>query len=345
MVPRCGSPRPTARWAVHRVRAAAPAWASGRQRLRAVWSVRCGRVDGGLVGDHPDHHIRLGCSARRSGQSGDPHRRPESLVARCDRAGGIRTPLTGAARIIVTDPVPSRRPARARRRRRGQQPPEHRHVSVSSSHAPTVKSRPRIAVWVRRTASGSYRFTRRPPPAQLLFGQGAPLAARSADASSISAQACSPSTSRVAQVTVETIRALNAPFVQRGHPGEPVTQGLAIRIFPDARRTRCDRAPTSAAADAHESNAHNARSSPSSTRRRVNSAIAANWRAPGSPPGPHPVLDRRHQLHITGRRELRFENMWRSTCFRGAFVLLNAGFGWGGGCSGFRGEMRDAHAG
>ncbi len=102
----------------------------------------------------------------------------QDVVAVGDRAGGIGAALTGAARILGAQPVDHRgHPLFPAPRRPGPAGcPNTDTVSVSSSQAPMMKSRPRTAVSVRRCASGSYRVDLRiHRHAQLVFGQPFPV--------------------------------------------------------------------------------------------------------------------------------------------------------------------------
>ena len=218
------------------------------------------------------------------GQSGDPHRQartsflsaiaPTASERRSPalRGSSAHKPLTIAARRCLSTAAAG--PSSC---------PNTDTMSVSSSHAPMMKSRPRTAVSVRRCASGSKRATCASTAMRSFSSERrSQVTARSAIAASISAHACSPWTSRVPQVIVDTSRVLTAPLPNSAATcGKCSRSASAIRICPEARRDPIAiAAPTSAAVQAHGSNTHNARSSSSSVRRRVNSAIAANRRAP-----------------------------------------------------------------
>ena len=251
------------------------------------------------------------------GQSGDPHRQARTSLPVGDRAGGIGTPLTGAARIIGTQPVDHRGDAFVQTAAAGASScPNTDTVSVSSSHAPMMKSRPRTAVSVRRCASGSNRATCASTATRSFSSERrSHLTARSAIAASMSAQAC---------------LALHQP----GGPGDRRDQPGTQRALAEQRRD-LGQMLAQRLGDAHlprgapRPDRHRRTHLSSRARPRIKhpqrplvvvlDTAAGQLRDRGQPARTgdrllaHPVLDRGHQLHITGRRELRIEHTFEST--------------------------------
>ena len=263
------------------------------------------------------------------GQAGAPHAHA-SLVAVGQRAQRVGAPLTDAARIALAHPGGHRGdPPLQHGGVGGQQPPPQRGgvgVVITSADGQVTATRADLGAAQRGRVIAAHPhldglaqlvLRQRPPP-------GGAVGQRDVDQGQrllILNQVGRPGDRR------HDPRAQRAFAMPRGHRGQPITQ--CHRDAHLARRppvTDISAAATSAAAESHGSNAHNARTSSSSTRRRTNSAIAASRRAAAVASARAPSSIAAISSASLGRRELRIEHTWRSTGFRGCFCAVQRRF-------------------